>query len=243
MNVTSLAGRTALVTGGGRGLGREICLALGAAGMRVAVCDLVANTAEAVADELRSRDVAAAGIAMDVGDETSAARGWEEAERRLGPIAALVNNAGVDVTVPIEELAVDDFDRVMRTNLRGPFLLSRIALPRMRERGGGSIVNIVSTAAKRAWANALAYHSSKWGLLGFSHALHVEGRAANVKVTAVIAGGMRTPFLTERFPDLDLSTLQDPANVARAVRFALEQPDGTVIPELLVLPARETSWP
>ena len=73
----------------------------------------------------------------------------------------------------------------------------------MRYQGRGHIVNIVSTAAKRAWANASAYHASKWGLLGLSHALHVEARPQNVKVTAVVAGGMRTPFLLDRFPDLD----------------------------------------
>jgi NADP-dependent 3-hydroxy acid dehydrogenase YdfG len=104
-------------------------------------------------------------------------------------------------------------------------------------------VNITSTAAKRAWANGSAYHASKWGLLGFSHALHTEARPHNVKVTAVVSGGMRTPFLLERFPDLDLGTLQDPHNVAETIRFVLTQPDETVIPEVLVLPMRETSWP
>jgi short-subunit dehydrogenase len=104
-------------------------------------------------------------------------------------------------------------------------------------------VNIVSTAAKRAWVNAAAYHASKWGLLGFSHALHVEGRQHNIKVTAVVCGGMRTPFLLDRFPDIDLNNLQDPANVAETVRFVLLQPAETVIPEVMVLPMRETSWP
>jgi NADP-dependent 3-hydroxy acid dehydrogenase YdfG len=80
-------------------------------------------------------------------------------------------------------------------------------------------------------------------LLGLSHALHVEARPHNVKVTAVVAGGMRTPFLLDRFPDLDPAVLQDPANVAETVRFVLSQPEETVIPEVLVLPMRETSWP
>ena len=113
----------------------------------------------------------------------------------------------------------------------------------MRGQGSGRIVNIVSTAAKRAWANASAYHASKWGLLGFSHALHVEARQHGVKVTAVVAGGMRTPFLLDRFPDIDLDTLQDPANVADTVRYVLSQPPDSVIPEIMVLPMRETSWP
>ena len=103
-------------------------------------------------------------------------------------------------------------------------------------RGGGA-------RWKRTWPNASAYHASKWGLVGFSHALHTEGRPLGIKVTAVVAGGMRTPFLFERFPDLDPGVLQDPASVAQTIRFVLTQPDGTVIPEVTVLPMRETSWP
>lgn len=87
------------------------------------------------------------------------------------------------------------------------------------------------------------HHATKWGLLGLSHALHAELRPHGIKVSAVIAGGMRTPFLLDRFPDIDVSNLQDPANVAAAVRFVLLQPPETVIPEVMVLPMRETSWP
>jgi NADP-dependent 3-hydroxy acid dehydrogenase YdfG len=104
-------------------------------------------------------------------------------------------------------------------------------------------VNITSTAAKRAWENASAYHATKWGLLGFSHAIHTEARTAGIKVTAVVAGGMRTPFLLERFPDLDPGLLQDPRNVAETIRFVLTLPAESVIPEVTVLPMRETSWP
>src|SRR5205085_888714 len=107
----------------------------------------------------------------------------------------------------------------------------------------GHIVNIASTAAKRTWSNASVYHATKWGLLGLSHALHAELRPQRIKISAVIAGGMRTPFLLDRFPGIDVSTLQDPAHVANAVRFILLQPEETVIPEIMVLPMRETSWP
>src|ERR1041385_6332406 len=94
----------------------------------------------------------------------------------------------------------------------------------------GAIVAVADIRA--AWANASAYHASKWGLLGFSHALHVEARPHQVKVTAVVSGGMRTPFLLDRFPDIDVGTLQDPANVAETVRCILQLPAETVVPEL-----------
>jgi NAD(P)-dependent dehydrogenase (short-subunit alcohol dehydrogenase family) len=232
-----------LVTGGGRGLGEAICRRLGEAGAVVAVADVRMDAAQATATKLRDSDISAQGILLDVGDESSAAAAIDGIEREFGRLDVLVNNAGTDVTRPIEELSIDDWDRVLRTNLRGPFVMSKLALPLMKRQGRGHIVNIVSTAAKRAWANATAYHASKWGLLGLSHALHVEARPLGVKVTAVIAGGMRTPFILDRFPDTPLDVLQDPGNVAETVYHVVTMPDGSVIPEVMVLPMRETSWP
>lgn len=182
-------------------------------------------------------------VYMDVQDEDSVRAAIEKVIAEEGRLDALVNNAGVDMTLPVDELAADDWDRIIRVNLRGPFLTSKYVLPAMKERKSGHIVNVASTAAKRAWANASAYHASKWGLLGFSHALHVEARPHNVKVTAIVTGGMRTPFLLDRFPDIDLKNLQDPRNVAETIKFVLLQPAETVIPEVMVLPMRETSWP
>lgn len=233
-----LAGRVALVTGGGGGLGEALCRALAAGGARVVVGDLRMEAAERVADA-----VSAHAVRLDVGDAASVARTVHAVVASHGALDILINNAGVDLTVPFHELGVDDWDRILGVNLRGPFLMAREVFPLMRAAGRGHIVNIVSTAAKRAWANAAAYHASKWGLLGLSHALHVEGRPHGVKVTAVIAGGMRTPFLLERFPDLDPGLLQDARNVAGTVAFVLTQPDETVVPEVTVLPMRETSWP
>ncbi len=176
-------------------------------------------------------------------DERQVEEAIGRVQEDYGRLDVLVNNAGVDVTVPVSTLSVQDWDRVLAVNLRGPFLLSKHALRMMQAQGSGHIVNVVSTAAKRAWANASAYHASKWGLLGLSHALHVEARQHGVKVTAVVSGGMRTPFLLDRFPELDPGLLQDPANVAETIRFVLCQPGETVIPEVMVLPMRETSWP
>ena len=238
-----LAGQVAMVSGAGSGLGTAISTVLAEAGVTVIAADVRAEQAERVAGELASRGLAVEARQVDVSDEASARDAVDEITARRGRIDILVNNAGVDRTLSVEEMPVADWDRVIAVNLRGPFLLSKLVMPGMRERGSGHIVNIVSTAAKRAWANASAYHASKWGLLGLSHALHVEARPQGVKVTALVAGGMRTPFLLDRFPDIDQSTLQDPRNVAETVRFVLSQPPETVIPEVMVLPMRETSWP
>lgn len=238
-----LRGRIALVTGGGRGLGQEICSVLAEAGAAVAVADVRGELAAGVAHELEGAGSAALPLTMDVADEASVLEAVDRVREGLGPIDILVNNAGTDVTLAIDEVTTEQWRRVVDVNLAGPFLTTKAVFPLMKANGGGHIVNITSTAAKRAWANASAYHASKWGLLGFSHASHVEGRPHNIKVTALVSGGMRTPFLLDRFPEIDLDTLQDARNVAETVLFVITRPHDAVIPELMILPMRETSWP
>jgi NAD(P)-dependent dehydrogenase (short-subunit alcohol dehydrogenase family) len=242
-DMDNLTNKVVLVTGGGRGLGEAVCRVLADAGANVVCADIREDLAAAAAGAIQAAGKTAMPLRLDVGSETDTRAAVERVIGRFGRLDALINNAGVDVTLPVDEISPDDWDRVISVNLRGPFLMSRAVLGVMKPRRTGHIVNITSTAAKRAWANASAYHASKWGLLGFSHALHVEARQHNIKVTAVVSGGMRTPFLLDRFPDIDTSTLQDPANVAHTIRFLLTQPDETVIPEIMVLPLRETSWP
>ncbi|WP_374672884.1 SDR family oxidoreductase [Ideonella sp.] len=237
----NLRGKTILITGGSRGLGGAIADLLGEAGAQLVIADLAFERAEDKAATLAERDVPAIAVGLDVGDEVQVQRAMQVVRERFGRIDALVNNAAIDVTAPLAELGSSDWRRIVDTNLTGPFLMAKAALPLMER--GSHIVNIASTASKRAWPNASAYHATKWGLLGLSHALHAELRPQGIKVSAVVAGGMRTPFLFDRFPDLDPGLLQDPASVARAVRFVLTQPPETVIPEVMVLPMRETSWP
>ena len=235
-----LAGKRVLVTGAAQGLGAATARTLCEAGAHVILGDLNEEGARRAAEALGEN---ASSIGFDVGDERQVDAAMRVVAERHGGLDVAVNNAAIDFTLPIDELSVERWDAVTRVNLRGPFLVARQAAAMMRGNGGGHIVNIASTAAKRTWANASAYHATKWGLLGFSHALHAELRPQGIKVTAIVAGGMRTPFLLERFPDLDPAVLQDPATVAEAIRFVLCLPAESVIPELMVLPMRESSWP
>jgi NAD(P)-dependent dehydrogenase (short-subunit alcohol dehydrogenase family) len=132
---------------------------------------------------------------------------------------------------------------VLDVNLHGPARMTRAALPALRRSDRAHVVNIASTAAIRGWAEASAYHASKWGLRGLGLALFADLRQHGIRVTTIYAGGMRTPFILDRFPDVPLDVLQDPANVAAAIRFALSCPPESVVAELLVVPAKETSWP
>ncbi|WP_425267329.1 SDR family oxidoreductase [Cupriavidus plantarum] len=238
-----LAGKTYLVTGGGRGLGAATCRMLGEAGAQVVVADIDAALAHGCVETLSAAGATAAALQLDVADPGSVTRAFSNLAESGRSIDGLINNAAIDITLPVEEVDTEAWRKVLMVNLYGPYLLAHAAVPLLKARGGGHIVNIASTASKRAWPNASAYHATKWGILGFSHALHAELRPHGIKVSAVVAGGMRTPFLLDRFPDIDTSTLQDPANVARAIRFVLTQPEDTVIPEVMVLPMKETSWP
>ncbi len=238
-----LEGKCVVVTGGGSGLGAALCHALAGAGAAVVAADVREDAADRIAASVRDAGGRCVAMRLDVGDAAAGAAALEQVVAQFGRLDVLINNAGTDVTLPVDELQVSEWQRVLATNLTGPFLLSRQALRYMKPGRAGHIVNVASTAAKRAWPNASAYHASKWGLLGLSQALHAELRPHGIKVTSVIAGGMRTPFLLERFPDIDLGTLQDPADVAAAIKAVLLLPAGTVIPEIMVLPMRETSWP
>ncbi|MGE5222665.1 MAG: SDR family oxidoreductase, partial [Omnitrophica WOR_2 bacterium] len=201
-----LEGKITLVTGGARGLGEAIVRNLHGAGATVIPADIRGDLLTNLSDSLQENGNPVKPLVLDICDEVQIEKAIKQIVDEYGRIDVLVNNAGTDQTLSVEELPISDWDRVIDVNLRGPFILSKNVFPYMKKQGGGSIVNIVSTAAKRTWANAAAYHASKWGLLGFSHALHVEGRPQNIKVTALVAGGMRTPFLLDRFPDIDVNT-------------------------------------
>jgi NAD(P)-dependent dehydrogenase (short-subunit alcohol dehydrogenase family) len=239
----TLKGKVVLITGGGGGLGAAVGEVLSEAGAVAIAADVRIEPTEKLVKSWRDRGLEAMALQLDITDEQQIEAAVQKVVDQYGQIDVLINNAGIDVTLPIEELSIADWDKVMNVNLRAPFILSKQIMPLMKQQGKGHIVNIASTAAKRAWANASVYHASKWGLLGLSHALHVEGRPHGVKVTAVVAGGMKTPFLLDRFPDLDPNLFQDPKNVAETIQYILMQPAETVISEIMVIPMKETSWP
>lgn len=232
-----------LVTGGGQGLGAAICKTMAADGAVVIATDVNETKLKGTVKEISDSGGKIESYVMNVADEKNVGEIINKVIQEYGHIDAVINNAGIDYTKPVDELTFDEWNKVISVNLTGPFNVSKTVCPFMKKHGKGHIVNITSTAAKRAWPNASAYHASKWGLLGLSHALHAELRQDHIKVTALVSGGMQTPFILERFPEVDPNVLQDPKNVAETIKYILCQPDETVIPEVMVLPMRETSWP
>ncbi len=240
-----LYGKQALVTGGARGLGASITRKLARAGATVLVADVRKELARKLCDELGGAGHDARFVELDVRDAAAVAavfRGLEEAGEWVD---VLVNNAAVDVSKPVEHLTADEVTRVITTNLLGPMYLCLESYRRMVARGGGHIVNVLSTAANRTWTEAGPYSAGKSGLRAFTHTLFKEAQrdCLGIGVTGIIAGGMETPFILERFPDADVSMLQSPDIVADTVLYALSVPPGSAVPELVVVPRSEPSWP
>lgn len=241
--MNDLKKKVIIVTGAAQGLGAAICAELARDGAVIIATDIKKEKLENIKKDIEGSGGEIDLFGMDVADERSVSDTIGKIAQKHNGIDVVINNAGIDFCKSIEEISYDEWQAEIKVNLWGPFHVSKAAYPFMKEKGKGHIVNITSTAARRAWPNASAYHASKWGLLGFSHALHTEAREDNIKVTALIAGGMKTPFILDRFPDVNPDVLQEPANVAETIRFILMQPDATVIPEVMVIPMRETSWP
>lgn len=241
--MSAIQGKVAIVTGGAQGLGLAIGTMLAQEGAKVTLADVKVEAAQSAAEALVAKGYDVSALQLDISDVDSIAPKMQQLKAKQQQLDIVINNAAIDVTKPIEELTIDEITKVVNVNLLGTFLMSKAALEIMYEQESGQVINIASTAAKRAWANASAYHATKWGIIGLSRSLYVEARTHNVRVSVVVPGGMSTPFILERFPDTDPSKLQDPANVAKAVSFVLNMPPESIVPEIMVLPLQESSWP
>ncbi len=210
--------RTAIVTGGGRGIGAAVARALTARGLRVTA---FARTAGQVDEVVRSGG-AALGLAGDVRSEADVRRLRELHERTLGPADVLVNAAGILVRAPVEDLPAESFREVLDVNLVGPFLCAREVIPGMRARGRGRIVNLASISGTLGTPLASPYNASKWGLIGLTKCLAEELRGSGVQCLSVSPGSVDTEMLARTpFPPQ-----MQPAEVARVVVFAaLDAPD------------------
>jgi NAD(P)-dependent dehydrogenase (short-subunit alcohol dehydrogenase family) len=212
--------KTAIVTGGGRGIGEAVARALTARGLRVTIFARTGAELQRVVEA----GGAALAVTGDVSDEADVARLTEAHQRTLGPCDLLVNNAGVLVRGAVDVLEPARWRRALEVNLTGPFLCTRAVVPGMKARRHGRIVNVASISATLGTPEASAYNASKWGLLGFTRCLAEELRPFGVQAMAVSPGSTDTAMLrqTPFSPDLG------PGDVARVVIFAaLDAPDAS----------------
>ena len=185
-----LEGRVALVTGGGSGIGAATCRRLAGEGARVAVTDLDAGTAQSVAGELDG-----AAYELDVRSNASIAAAVAAAERDLGPLEVLVNNAGYDEFGFFARSDEAMWDRVLAVNLRGTIAVTHAVLPGMQERRGGRIVNVASEAGRVGSRGSAIYSAAKAGVIGFTKTVAREAARYEVTANAVAPGPIETPLL------------------------------------------------
>ena len=189
------AGKVALVTGGGNGIGAATCRAFAAAGAQVAILDRDATSAERLAAEITSRNGHAAAYEIDVSDRAAFARLTEGITKAWGGIDILVNGAGTTVRRMIPDMSPEDWDRVIAVNLTGAFNGIQAVLPYMRRRGGGAIVNVASIAGQRiSFGGTANYSASKAGLLGLTRHAAYELAPEGIRVNAVCPGPTATAF-------------------------------------------------
>ena len=245
-----LRGRTALVTGGSSGLGRATACALAAAGADVAVLARGSTDLQQTAEQITALGVRASAVVVDLADAGGIEQAVGQVHAELGGVDVLVNAAGTDVPGPVAELDVADWDRVLAVNLRASFLLAQAVWPDMRERGGGTIVNVSSVAGRRGWANAAAYCAAKFGLTGFTQALAAEGKPHRIRACVLYPGAMDTSWGVwspdDRGGSAQPTVPPDalpPEQVADLITWMAAAPPELVLNEVTVTPLLEQGWP
>ena len=191
----SLKGKTAVVTGGGSGIGRAVAQRLARDDAALAIWDLNEVGAAETAALITAAGGKAIALKVDAADATAIKGAADETRAALGPITIIVNNAGITGSVPFLDLPVDAWDRMMAVNLKGPFLCTREVLPDMLTAGWGRIINITSSSIQTGATNMSHYVASKGGLMGLTKALAMEFAAKNITVNMVPPGFIDTPML------------------------------------------------
>jgi len=240
-DVTRLSGKMAIVTGGGTGIGRAIALAMGRERAKVAVLGRRRKALEPVVRELAESGTEGIAVVCDVtrGEETRQA--VEETERVFGKVNVLVNNAGMLSVTTVESISEEDWDRVMDTNLKGTFLMSRAVLPAFRRAGGGAIVNIGSVLGLVAMKDRAAYCASKGGVVLLSKAMAMDHAHENIRVNCICPAIVETDLVKDLFSQSEAGRKARDARIETLPLGRFGQPHD--VAELAAfLASDESSW-
>ena len=234
-------GDVALVTGGGRGIGRAVALALAGAGARVAACSRTLPDVSGVADQIRAAGGEALALRCDVADPSQVDAAVLDTVKTFGRIDILVNNAGVGTVAPSEVADYDiaEWDRIVNVNLRGTFLCCRAVLPGMRTRRKGTIINVASITGMKAAPLVAPYGAGKFGVVGLTQALLAENHQYGIRVCMVNPGPTDTTIWDKKLVPLPAETraaMMRPEDVAHAVLFLAALPDRVRVDDIVVLP-------
>jgi 3-oxoacyl-[acyl-carrier protein] reductase len=232
-----LAGVVALVTGGSRGIGRAIALRLAKLGASVAICGRDVKMLAATEAELKRSGSPVHSQVADVSQSADVTTLVDKTQTALGPISILVNNAGIGLFGPAHEKTEADWDRVLNTNLKSVFLVSRVVAPSMIQRSAGDIINIGSLAGRNAFAGGGIYCASKWGLQGLSACMAEDLREHGIRVSVVSPGSVATAFSTRG--SKDPAKVLSPEDVAHAVEMIVTQSPQSFLSEIQLRPLRK----
>jgi 3-oxoacyl-[acyl-carrier protein] reductase len=231
-----LRGGAAVITGAGRGIGRAIAEALGREGMRLVIGGRAPDRLEEAARSLRVAGAQVESVPGDVGDEAVAARLIETAAGRFGRVDVVVNNAGIGHHGRLEDMDPSEFDRVCRTNLRGPFLLMKAAIPVMRRQKSGTLVSLASLAGRNPVPMRSAYAATKWAMIGLSRSVLQEVRKDGIRVIILEPGSTLTEFGHDPGKMAQAEKLVRPEDVAAVLVAALKLPDRATVSEIEIRP-------
>src|SRR6478735_1858328 len=210
-----LAGKTALVTGAGAGLGRAVALHLAGEGAEVFAVSIVREELDELSATASEAELAITTLEADVGDENDTRRVAAAVLAGRDRLDVLVNNAGIIAVKPIDETEPAEWDRILRTNLRGPYLYCRAFVPAMKRQGGGTIINVTSLSGVQGFVGEAAYCPSKYGLEGLTQTLALELEPWGIRVCSVHPGApMRTPMSMLTYDEEAKRGWVDPAAIA-----------------------------
>jgi NAD(P)-dependent dehydrogenase (short-subunit alcohol dehydrogenase family) len=233
-----LSGKVAIVTGGTKGIGRAIAEALVKEGVNVCVSARSRKEVDQTVSDLEAlKSAQAIGIACDVRNHAQVQSLFKLTGAKLGGVDILVNNAGIGIFGLVEEMSPDDFRAVLETNLFGVFYCCHEAIPLMKQRGGGYIINISSLAGTNAHPRLAAYNASKFGLNGFSEALMQEVRHDGIKVSYIMPGSVNTEFGGDQASDQNSWQLQPP-DIARVVIDLLHHDERSLPSRVEIRPSK-----
>ena len=229
-----LGGKTAIITGASRGIGKTIAIALGREKMQLALMARSTDKLQDVVDEIHAAGGEAIAVPCDLMNSDAVATSMERIFQHFNSLDVLVSNAGIFLEKPIGEIQIEEWDRVLKTNLTATFLICQSAFLKMKDRKRGRIIAIASSASNQGYIHQAAYCASKHGLLGFTRCLSIEARPHNIHVHTICPGGVRTDLIKGTYVGkrVGKGPLIEPDNIADLILYLIRQPDNVDIPEI-----------